>query len=433
MLLDPIRHANNPDFKGVIFRKTTPDIRNPGGLWDESLKLYPHLGAVPIAYRLTWKFPRGMIVKMAHLEHEKTKYNWQGSQLSFAGFEELDHFSESQFFYMLSRIRSGRSGVQGYVRANVNPNADSWVANFIQWWWDPETGYAIPERAGVLRWFVRQGDTIIWADSREELTARYGSDCFPMSVTFIPSSVYDNKILLDNDPSYLAKLKSMNRVDMERLLRGNWKIRPSAGLYFRSEFFEVVETLPANRVTVRFWDLAGTQKTENNDPSFTAGVKLSRDHAGTFYVEHVTRFQKSPGAVEEMVKHIASSDGPLVQIGQWQDPGQAGKSQAQYYIKQMAGYSMKALPAQKDKVTMASPVSAQAEIGNIKILRGQWNKDFLEELENFPDGRKNDQVDALSGAFKVLTDDVVGKWTEEMAASDGTIVNPTTDEDGFNG
>ena len=78
---------------------------------------------------------------------------------------------------------------------------------------------------------------------------------------------------------------------------------------------------------------------------------------------------------------------------------------------------------------MASPVSAQAEVGNIKVVRGKWNKDFLEELENFPDGRKNDQVDALSGAFHMLTGNIVGSWTDAMAQASGTLVNPFEDDE----
>lgn len=108
------------------------------------------------------------------------------------GFDELTHFSKHQFFYMLSRNRTD-SGVAPYVRATCNPDADSWVADFIKWWITPETGYPIPERSGVIRYMVRLNDEIIWGDSKEELAAQ-GYDAQDVkSVTFIASTYQTNK------------------------------------------------------------------------------------------------------------------------------------------------------------------------------------------------------------------------------------------------
>src|SRR5690606_135321 len=113
-----------------IFRKTYPQVRNEGGLWDESETLYPLMGAEPIVTRLEWRFPSGATVRFAHLDHESDKYNWQGAQIALIGFDEVTQFSESQFFYMLSRNRS-TCGVRPYIRATCNPDADSWVAEMI--------------------------------------------------------------------------------------------------------------------------------------------------------------------------------------------------------------------------------------------------------------------------------------------------------------
>src|SRR3954454_4436898 len=95
-------------------------------------------------------------------------YNWQGAQIALICFDELTHFRAHQFFYMVSRNRS-TCGVRPYIRATCNPDADSWVAEFLAWWIDPETGLPIPERAGVMRYYVRVSDKIIWADRPEEL------------------------------------------------------------------------------------------------------------------------------------------------------------------------------------------------------------------------------------------------------------------------
>lgn len=165
-------------------------------------------GAYPLKTpKLHWTFKSGATVNFAHLGSDSDCQNWQGSQIAMIGFDELTHFSKHQFFYMLSRNRTD-SGVAPYVRATCNPDADSWVADFIKWWITPETGYPIPERSGVIRYMVRLNDEIIWGDSKEELAAQ-GYDAQDVkSVTFIASTLQDNQILMKMDPGYLANLKS---------------------------------------------------------------------------------------------------------------------------------------------------------------------------------------------------------------------------------
>ena len=102
----------------------------------------------------------------------------------------------------------------------------------------------------------------------------------PISVTFIPASVFDNPALLQVNPGYLAWLLSLPLLESERLLGGNWKIRPAAELYFKREWCAVVDEVPADLDIVRYWDLAATEKTELNDPDWTApaGTRRAHDH-----------------------------------------------------------------------------------------------------------------------------------------------------------
>jgi hypothetical protein len=131
-------------------------------------------------------------------------YDWHGAQITLICFDELTHFTKYQFFYMLSRNRS-TCGVRPYIRATCNPDANSWVADWVAWWIDPETGLPIPERAGVLRYFVRVAEQIILADRPQDLLQYLprpedltpGIDPpRPISVTFIPAKVFDNAALL---------------------------------------------------------------------------------------------------------------------------------------------------------------------------------------------------------------------------------------------
>jgi len=433
LLLDPLRHVStNAAFNAVIFRRNSTQVRNPGGLWDESMPLYSPLGAVPIQQTLEHRFPGGGRVRFAHLEHEGTKYDWQGAQIPCLSFDELTHFSEATFFYLLSRNRS-MCGVRPYVRATCNPDADHWLvvgpegwgSGFISWWIDPATGYPIQERAGVLRWFIRVNDRLVWADSAEALVAEYGEDASPKSVTFIPAKLSDNQALMKADPGYLANLKALDAVERERLLGGNWKIRAAAGLLFQRAWCEVVDAVPAGLEIVRYWDLAATEKIPSNDPDHTVGIKLGRDgKTGLFYLLHCVSMQVSPAKVEAALANTASADGTQVRLGLPQDPGQAGKSQAQYFARQLAGYSVSTRPERGDKVTRFGPFSAQAEAGNVKVLRGPWNGELFDALEGFPDAAHDDHADACAGAFGMFVDNSLGlldyyrRLADEKAAKD---------------
>lgn len=403
LLLEALRFTSNPKFGAVIFRRQGVEIRKEGGLWDESEALYHLAGGMPRQGLLDWKFPSGARVSFSHLEHEKDKYTWQGAQIALIAFDELTHFTKSQFFYMLSRNRS-TCGVRPYVRASTNPDADSWVAELIAWWIGPD-GYPIPERSGVIRYFIRRGEDLIWADTKEELLEAHpdAEAAEVKSLTFISSSIFDNKILLEKDPGYLGNLKALSLVDRERLLGGNWKIRPSAGLYFKRSYFAVVDAAPADSRKCRAWDLAATEAEEGTDPDWTVGLKMSRDQHGTFYVEHVERFQGSPSKVEQAIGNLAEADGQGTKVRLPEDPGQAGKSQARYLVSRLAGYDVRTKRVTGSKETRAKPASAQAEAGNIKLVRGPWNEAFLSEVENFPSTKtKDDQVDALSDALEEL-------------------------------
>lgn len=321
----------------------------------------------------------------------------------FIGFDELTHFSWGQFVYMLSRNRS-LCGIKPYIRATTNPDPDSWVRKFIYWWIDPESGYAIQERSGKIRWFIVQGDETIWADSEHELKEKYEGS-LPKSVSFIASNIFDNKILLDRNPEYLANLKALPRFEREQLLNGNWNIRPTSGMFFQRSFFEVVNAAPKNTKKVRYWDRAATKKTESNDPDYTVGLKLEKDQNGILYITDLVRFQDTPLKVQTTIKNTATQDGFNVRIGIEQDPGQAGVSEADYLIRSLSGFPVKAYKATKDKITRSLPVSSQAEAGNIKVVRANWNEDFFKELENFPDSSHDDIIDSLSGAFLMFTEE----------------------------
>ena len=302
LILEPLRHVGRiANFTAVFFRRTTPQITNPGALWDESLNFYPWVGGTPHVGVHEWRWPRAGKIKFSHLQLESTIYDWQGAQITLICFDELTQFTAHQFFYMVSRNRS-TCGVRPYIRATCNPDADSWVAEFLAWWIDQETGLPIPERAGVLRYYIRVSGKIVWADRPEDVMQYIPRPAElppgidppqPVSVTFIPAKVFDNPALLRVNPEYLASLLSL--LECERLLGGNWKIRPAAGLYFKREWCAVVDEVPADLDVIRYWDLAATEKTELNDPDWTVGIKLGRDKNGGYWLLDMVRGRANPG------------------------------------------------------------------------------------------------------------------------------------------
>jgi len=400
-LLEPVRHINNPGFGGVIFRQQSTQIRSEGGLWDESEEIYPFANARPRQTTLEWIFPSGAKMSFAHMEYDKDRLAYQGSQITYIAFDEVTHFSKKNFFYMLSRNRS-MCGVKPYIRATCNPDPDSFVAEMIEWWIDQDTGYPIEERSGIIRYFLHLNDELHWAASRAELIEKFGKESMPKSFTFIPASVYDNQILLTQNPDYISNLMALGHVEREQLLKGNWKIRPAAGLYFQRRWVEVVEASPVCEKTVRYWDRAATEKTADNDPDWTVGVKMGMDKAGYTYIMDVVRFQGSPKTVVDAIRNTASQDGRGVTIGLEQEPGASGKSEVQSLIRSLSGYVAKPSLTQKDKVTRFSPLSAQCEAGNVKVVNAKWNDAFFSECENFPEAAHDDQPDAAAGGYEML-------------------------------
>ncbi len=229
LVLIPLMFYDDPTFNGVIFRRTYPEITNPGGLWDEMTKIYPILGARGANH--TWTFPSGMSIQAGHLQHEKDKFKFQGAQVVYFAFDELPHFTKTQFFYVLSRNRKSDSNTIPFIRATMNADADSWVAKFIDWYIG-EDGFAREDRSGVIRWFIVKNDVEIWADSKEELKRQFPEES-PLSFTFINATLDDNEIFLKTEgEAYRAKLSSLDEVQKQRLMHGNWRIKAHGNRLF---------------------------------------------------------------------------------------------------------------------------------------------------------------------------------------------------------
>lgn len=406
-----MRHINIKQFYAVILRRVVPEIVKEGGLWDTSFEIYAPLGARPNQQRHSWTFKGGSRIAFSTLQYESSIQDWHGAQVPLICFDQLEEFSWRQFSWMQKANRS-MSGIRPYMRATCNPDPESFLRWFLEWWIDDETGLPIEERGGVVRWYTtNDNDEVVWGDTPEQVKEQCDNE--PISLTFIPSRLDDNQILLEKDPGYRKRLMAMTYVDRERLLGGNWNIRPTAGLYFRRDMFDVLDAAPSDLMQVRYWDRAGTAPNVNNkDPDWTVGCKMGKDTHDPpgFWILDVARDRREPAGVERLIKSITTQDqnGTSVCCLLEQDPGQAGKSEAQYLARQLAGLPVQIVPKRINKITAAKPFSSQAEVGNVKLVKGDWNAPFLRVLEGFPTGPHDDDVDAGSGALTYLTN--VTRW-----------------------
>lgn len=398
LVMGALRHIDKPSYNAIVFRRTFPELE--GEVIPVSREWYPVCGGRYNAVQHCWYFPSGARIHFGHLQHEKDVERYRGWQFQYVGYDELTHFTEKQYTFIVnSRVRSA-AGIPARVRAGSNPGGEGheWVFRRFGPWLNPESETrAAP---GEKLYYYNVGDDTVWMPKGADINGE-------LSRVFVPALLSDNPYLTENDPGYAKRLAGLDRVTREQTLKGNWLIKPSAGAYFKRSYFEIVDAAPADVVgRVRRWDLAATPPSEaSKDPDYTVGARMSRGRDGVFYLEHIERVRESPGVVERLVKNTATSDGKACVVSVPQDPGQAGKAQSRAYASLLAGYVFRSAPETGDKETRAKPFSAQCEAGNVKIVRGAWNEKFFEEVEAFPSkGFHDDQVDAAAGAFEELCD-----------------------------
>lgn len=428
-LLRHLRWVDDPNYRGFIIRKNSVTLTKSGGLFDEAKGLYKAFEPkVKIKFKdMKFVFPSGAEIAMSHLETDDDAEKYRGLQLSAAMIDEATQISEDHTLVVLSRLRT-KAKMKPNLWLTCNPNPDSFLRKWIDWWIFPKghelAGRPNPERDGVKRWFIRQDNQMIWADSKEELLDQFGTRdedgnllaedhenqyCRPLSLAFISATIYDNPPLIKANPGYLANLQGLKRVKKERDLYGNWDIREEASGYFKSEWLGD-SVNPVNLEVEKYcraWDIAGSLPSEAlPNPDWTVGVLMAKTKNGLYVIEDVVRFRARFGEVIDQIITVGLNDPPGTQIILPQEPGQAGKAAGQMMIKSLIeeGLYARMRPSNKSKVTRFQPFAAAAEAGLVRYVTGAWNDVYFSELEAFDGSRKNkdDQVDATSDAFITL-------------------------------
>jgi phage terminase large subunit-like protein/energy-coupling factor transporter ATP-binding protein EcfA2 len=432
--LMPLLIVNDPKTACIMFRRTVPQIRGQGGLFDKAKDIYNQLPPVVKPKfkenEMTATFPNGATVKWQSMQHVSDKYDIQGLEFTFIGVDEGTQFEWEQLEYMMSRLRSSSSYPSRMV-ISCNPDPDHYLRKMVDWYLDKD-GYPDPTKDGVIRYFVRVDDQYMWGESVEELKKRYGKKCKPVSFTFISSTIYDNPPMLINNPDYLAQLEGLNEVDRARLLHGNWDARPQGANYFKRSFLKEVDVLPLSVDKVRSYDKAGTERsTGNKTPDFTAGIGVARDQDGIYYLfgdycdefvdegdwstGNLGRFCKKAGERDTIIMKQAIHDGDDVRIIFPVDPGQAGIAEFTTSSRELLnqGFIVEKdpTPGNKKKLVRFSPFANLAQNGFVRVVKKSFPLDtyeaLMKELESF-DGerstgtRKDDWVDAISTGINFL-------------------------------
>lgn len=390
-LMGALRGTQHPAYRALLLRRTFPELER--SLIEASRLWYRAVGGEYNESRKLWRFPSGAVIEFGHCEGEADVFNYQSAEYQYLGFDELTSFTEKQYLYLTTRVRSAH-GLAVRIRAATNPGGigHDWVLRRWAPWLDRSPEYKGPRaEPGQVLHYRNTDEGEVWCEKAPGTLSRQ----------FIPARVTDNPFLMDNDPGYADRLGALDPVTRAQLRDGDWLVKPGAGLLFKRGWFDVLDKLPYGRYfeRVRYWDRAATL-----DGDWTVGVLLSGCD-GTFYVEDVVRLRGTPATVEETILQVAKQDGRRVMVGIEQDPGQAGVYEADSYVRQLFGWNVRTFRPTGSKLVRAQPVSAQAERHNIKLLRGSWNTAFLQELEGFPDASHDDQVDALSGAFAAMESD----------------------------
>lgn len=401
---------SDPGTRALVIRKTTKMIAGSGGLFDAAIDLYSKFDPkIKIKTRdLTLVFSSGAQIQFTYLDKPADRMNLQGKEFSRIAFDEGQQLSSDNVFYALSRLRSTRVSYQLQAHVTCNPDPSSFLMQFVEHSLDENL---IPVRRDSYpqRYLVREGSNVLFYDTFEEANDNHPRDDqgeSPVkSYRFVPGSIYDNKIGLEQNKDYISTLKALPPTESKRLLYGAWVKEQSSG-FFKREWISFVDQPNRNATSfVRAWDLAFSEPSEARPKvDATAGVLMSKDKVTSLYtVEDVIVMRKRVHEVEIKIFETAERDGRNVVISLPLDPG----ATAGAYCKDLArrlierGFIVKLTRPEKGKLQRFLPFASVAEAGFVSIVNASWTQDYLDELEQteFSNKTHDDRADATSDAF----------------------------------
>lgn len=369
LLIAALMYVDCPGYNAILLRDTFKNLTKPKQFISLS---HEWLGPTDAVWKdgNHWVFPSGSTLEFGYLDGPNDHFNYQGAEYQFVGIDEVVNIREHQAIYLFSRLRR-RKGSMIPIRFRCASN--------------PPTREQMVKGAWVKERYV---------DVR---TKKKGT-------VFVPARLDDNPHL-DADDYRENSLSELDSVTRRQLEEGDWEIQ-AGGEMFQRAWFPIVQMAPKKIKWIRYWDMAGTEaspiKSPSGQPAFTCGVKMGLTPDKILFVDDVIKGQWSPKQCERMVKQTADMDGVEVEICMEQEPGSSGKHTIHYYRKLLIGYTFRGDKVRLSKTQRWGPLASQAEGENVALVAGQWNREFLEELDLAPGGPFLDQVDAASGACQKL-------------------------------
>jgi len=434
-------YEGDSGWTAAVFRRTYPELKQLGGVIDQSKRFYPNASEAYNKNESKYEYPFGARVQFSHLQYEEDKEDWDGAELAFVGFDQLESFTQSQFTYLMSRLRAPESEYQPHCFATCNPtNKEHWLFEMLSWWLD-EDGYPDPEREDETRYYHRDGDEFTWVDGPDVLDDEGIS---PASVKFIPSTVDDNPHISEN---YKRQLNSLDAVDHQRKRYGRWGVsRDDSPL--SAHAIQVVDEVPDDAgIPVRYWDLADTDASAEGaaQASHTAGVRavglqcqwticqhadlearescrywtrgapdgeqcpqcghetLDTRQRDILLVTDATWFQLEGSDKENRIESAATRDGQETHVGFEQEGGSSGKDVVRKWSHRILPdhevVGDRPTGNKRERMKLWVPM---AQTGRLWVLRGGRARDYVDALV---DMEPMDVVDATSGAAKMALDD----------------------------
>ncbi len=398
LLMAALQYVDWPEYRALITRRTFPQLKIAEGLLETAADWLSGqaTGSDTVDGLPTrWRFPSGATLDFGHMQHLKDRTQYQGGAWHFYGLDELTQFLEGQYLYVAfsRQRRTVQSKIPMRVRATSNPGGEG-----HEW---------------VRQRFLEEGETI--HDGPSLVSPLRG---------FLPSKIRDNPYL-DAD-AYEESLSELHPYERAMLMEGDWDVRPPGSL-FQREWFPVFDEIPGAVVRqVRYWDLAATASKEGTDPDWSVGTLLCKLADGSpvdYVIADVVRFRAEPGPTERKIRAVAEADGHDSPIRIEKEPGSSGKIAANALSRTLDGFSVSFDRPTGDKVNRSGPLASAAEAGRVGVLRRDWLTDWIRELEMFPGGSHDDQVDSASGAYATLAVSGGVTW-DDLYSSSGESASP---------
>lgn len=387
LLMAATQYVEVPYYSALLLRKTFKQLKESKALMDLSKMWFAEAKNKELAHwsekDFVWTFPSGAKIKFGYLDSENDKYNFQGAEYQFIGFDELTQFDEQSYLYLYSRLRKTKDNpVPLRIWSTSNPGG---------------TGHEWVKRRFVPDDYKPKEHKHFHYKEHEEY------DGSLHTTLFMPAFIDENPYL--DKTEYLKNLGHLDAVTRQQLMDGDWTARHE-GSMFKREWFRIIEHPPYLTNIVRYWDCAATEKKfgDGRDPDYTVGLLLGELN-GEYYVLDLVRFRESPKVTEDKIRLTAEMDelrfrGRTVKIWMEEERGSSGKQTISHYQRNVLnGFLFRGHRSTGDKLERATKPSAAAQSGLIYVSEAPWNRAFFDELEVFPNGAHDDIVDAFSGAF----------------------------------